>query len=501
MTEPAWARHLPADADADGVDVTAAGTLLRSWTQRWAAAPEAATVFDDDGGWIDAGELEDRSRAVARRLAAAGLAPGDRILVSAATSTELVVAHLGALRAGLVVVPANTAYREREIAHLVRDAEPAAAIVDDEDRARWIAAAAVGRAPIVVGPDVGLPDGAEPAWLDAASPDDPALVAYTSGTTGAPKGAVLSHRNLLASAEALRLAWRWAASDRLVLPLPLFHLHGLGVGLHGSLHAGASVVLRPSFDAADVVASVSHHRASLLFGVPTTWGRLLRTAGADQLRSLRLGVSGSAPLDPTLHAAIAEATGLRLLERYGMTETIMLVSNPYDGERRPGTVGFPLPGVEVRLVEGTDEIEVRGPNVFRGYRGGPPAVDPTGWFATGDVGAVDADGYLRIVGRRKELIITGGYNVYPREVEDVLRRHRGVVDAAVVGVPDDRWGERVVAVVEGDLDDGDVAALLDSAAELLAPYKRPKQVVVVDALPRNALGKVVRATVQELLRS
>jgi malonyl-CoA/methylmalonyl-CoA synthetase len=286
-----------------------------------------------------------------------------------------------------------------------------------------------------------------------------------------------------------------------VLALPLFHLHGLGVGLHGSLTAGASFVLRPSFDAADVVDAVSRHRASLFFGVPTMYARLAGGGHLPGLRTLRLCVSGSAPLSPELFEGVASGAGQRIVERYGMTETVMNVSNPYEGERRAGTVGFALPGVEVRLAEGTDEILLRGPNVFDGYWDRPDATAASfvdGWFASGDVGSFDDDGHLRIVGRRKELIISGGYNVYPREVEDVVRAHPAVHDVAVVGVPDAQWGEAVVAFVEGEgATASDVHEISAFAAERLAPYKRPKRVHVVEALPRNALGKVVKADLSE----
>ena len=471
-------------------------TLPGAWTARWEADPTRPTVFDDATGWLTGEELEVRSRVVAGRLAAAGLHPGDRLLLSAAASVDLVVLYVAALRIGLVVLPANTGYLERELAHLVADATPAIAVVDDAVRGEWVRAASADREITIVGTDVALPDGPDPAWLDGMAPDDPAILAYTSGTTGAPKGAVLSHANLLASARALAETWRWTPDDRLILPLPLFHMHGLGVGLHGTLTAGASVVLRPGFDPADALDAIAAHDGTLLFGVPTIWGRLAASGRIAELASLRLGVSGSAPLAPELHAAIARDAQQRLIERYGMTETVMLTSNPYDGERRPGTVGLPLPGVELRLAEGTDEILVRGPNVFAGYWQQPDATAESfidDWFATGDVGALDPDGYLRIVGRRKELIISGGYNVYPREVEDVLRTHPSVHDAAVIGVPHPDWGEEVVAVVEGGATADDVASILALAREQLATYKRPKRVVVVDALPRNAMGKVVKA--------
>jgi malonyl-CoA/methylmalonyl-CoA synthetase len=327
---------------------------------------------------------------------------------------------------------------------------------------------------------------------------DVALLCYTSGTTGAPKGAMLTHGNALASCEALRLAWRWTADDRLVLALPLFHVHGLGVGLHGTLLSGGSAMLLPRFDADAVLDAAREHDATLFFGVPTMYARLAGSPRVAELARLRLCVSGSAPLPASLHDELDAHAGVRVLERYGMTETIMNVSNPCDGERRAGTVGFPLPGVEVRLDDPSGEILLRGPNVFPGYWGRPDATREAftddGWFRSGDVGARDHDGYLRIVGRAKELIISGGYNVYPREVEDVLLEHPLVAEVAVVGEPSDEWGETVVAVVVPPTGAAaDEEALLEFAAEQLAPYKRPRRVRFVDALPRNALGKVVRA--------
>ncbi len=495
-----WTRHLPTGTDPSSLDLLGEVSLPRAWSSRWAAAPDAPAVRDDSTRWVTSAELEARSRSAAGRLAGAGVGAGDRVLVSAASSVDLVVAHVGALRLGAVVVPANTASLPRELAHVVHDARPVVAVVDRPDAARTIGE--LDPSIVVTAPALPLddpPPSAAPA-LDVASSTDPALLAYTSGTTGTPKGALLSHGNLLASAEALRLAWRWAPDDRLVLPLPLFHLHGLGVGLHGTLLAGASVVIQDGFEPVRVLDAVAEHRATLFFGVPTLWSRLAACTRVGELRRLRLGVSGSAPLDAAMHATIVELTGQHLIERYGMTETVMLVSNPYDGERRAGTVGIPLPQVDVRLAEETDEILVRGPNVLRGYWERPEAdlesfVD--GWFATGDVGEVDDAGYLRIVGRCKDLIITGGYNVYPREVEDVLRTHPAVGDVAVVGVPDPDWGEAVVAVIEGD--PGEEASIAALARAQLAPYKRPKRIEFLTALPRNALGKVVKPAVRDLL--
>lgn len=415
------------------------------------------------------------------------------MLFSAESSLELVIAHVAALRSGIVVVPANTAYREREIAHIVSDARPRAALVDRDDRARWVRAA--GSETLVLGPEVDLPD-RPPQALDVAAPEDPALIGYTSGTTGSPKGAVLSHANLLAGSESVGLAWRWAPADRLVLALPLFHAHGLCVGLHGTLLAGASAVLLPRFEADAVLDAARERGASMFFGVPTMYHRLAQSPRVGELARLRLCVSGSAPLPAELHRSLAERGGQQVLERYGMTETLMLVSNPYDGERRPGSVGFPLPGVELRLSDdGEGEIQVRGANVFAGYWDRPQATAESlvdGWFRTGDLASIDADGYVTILGRSKELIISGGLNVYPREVEEVLLSHPDVAEAAVVGTPSDEWGEVVTAFVVPASERGTEQSLLAFAAEQLAPFKRPRRLHFVDSLPRNALGKVVK---------
>jgi malonyl-CoA/methylmalonyl-CoA synthetase len=332
--------------------------------------------------------------------------------------------------------------------------------------------------------------------LDQAALDDTALIIFTSGTTGKPKGVPLSHGNLLASAHAVRLAWRWTPDDTLALCLPLFHVHGLGVGLHGTLVAGAGAVLMPKFEPSAIAAS----GASLFFGVPTMYHRLAESSSLPVLSSLRLAVSGSAPLPAELHEAIRAGSGQVVLERYGMTETIMLVSNPYDGERRPGTVGFPLPGVELRLEPregGTAEIQVRGPNVIAGYLDNPAATAEAytsdGWFRTGDLGTFDADGYLSISGRAKELIITGGYNVYPREVEELLRTHPGIADAAIVGIPSPQWGETVAAFVVPASSASLRPSELDSwCEERLVAYKRPREWHVVESIPRNAMGKILR---------
>ncbi|HWH93705.1 MAG TPA: AMP-binding protein [Baekduia sp.] len=489
---PPWATHLPQGVDPEHLDLVADGSLPGRWVRRWRERPAWAQLQDLDGRWISSLELEERTGVVARRLLGAGLRPGDRFILSAASSADLVVAYVAALRAGLVVVPLNSAYTETEIARIVAAARPAGAAVDDARRAGWISAAS--RSPILVtGVDVALPDGAD-APLDRAATGDPALLVYTSGTTGQPKGALLTHANLLSSATAVNVAWRWQPDDRLLLALPLFHVHGLGVGLNGSLSAGASIVLRPKFDVDDVLARAAAGEASMFFGVPTMYQRLATCGRADSLRRLRLLVSGSAPLPAAVATAIAEATGQIPLERYGMTETMMLTGNPCEGPRKPGTVGLPFPGVDVRLAAG-GEVEVHGPNVIDGYHGNPTATAESftadGWFRTGDLGAFDEDGYLSLVGRSKDLIITGGYNVHPREVEEVLLTHPAVAEAAVVGRPSPEWGEAVTAVIvaSGDLD---VEELRAHAASHLTGYKVPKAIELAAELPRNALGKVLR---------
>jgi malonyl-CoA/methylmalonyl-CoA synthetase len=476
-------------------------TLVDAWITDWRARPDHRVVHDPIEGWVTAGQLEARTAEVASRLFGVGLRAGQRVLVSGANSIDLVVAHVACLRSGAVVVPVNRAYRQPEVTHVVRDCTPTIALVDDPAWRAWIEQAdpSITVTTSAVEITAAAMHSGEPNALDAVGPDATAMIVYTSGTTGTPKGAVLTHANVFAGADALRRAWRWEASDRLVLCLPLFHMHGLGVGLHGTLLAGASLVLLDGFDPDRVLDAARDHEATLFFGVPTMYHRLAASPRAPELAGLRLCVSGSAPLPASLHERLEAVAGVRVLERYGMTETVMLTSNPYDGERRPGTVGLPLPGVELRLHDGDHgEIEVRGPNVFAGYWQREDATRDSftadGFFRTGDLGELDAAGYLRIVGRSKELIISGGYNVYPREVEDVLGTHPAFAEVTVAGRPSEEWGEEVTAFVV--LRDGeqapDVAALRAWAGDRLAPFKLPRALVVLDHLPRNALGKVVK---------
>jgi malonyl-CoA/methylmalonyl-CoA synthetase len=482
---------MPAGRALGGSELLEDGSLVGRLLRHWRRREPVRQLRGVDGRWIASDELEQMTRDRAMRLAASGLVPGERFLLSAGSSADLVITYIAALRAGLVVVPINPAYTEAEVQRIVRAAAPAAAAVDDDECARWINVVAPDIA--VLGIDVALRNATAEQTIDQVGSDDPAVLLYTSGTTGVPKGALLTHGNLLASATAVGLAWRWEPDDQLLLTLPLFHLHGLGVGLNGTLCAGAAVELRAGFEVADVVEHCGHG-PTLFFGVPAMYQRLAASGRAGALAPLRLLVSGSAPLPAALATEIARRTGQIPLERYGMTETVMLTSNPYDGPRRPGTVGVPLPGVEVRL-DGAGEVQVTGPNVIAGYAQNPAATAEAftadGWFRTGDIGELDEHGYLRLVGRSKELIITGGYNVHPREVEEAIATHPGVEEVAVVGRPSDLWGEEVTAVVVAGrpLDTEELRA---HAALTLAPYKVPKRIEFIDALPRNALGKLVR---------
>ncbi|HMB55548.1 MAG TPA: AMP-binding protein [Thermoanaerobaculia bacterium] len=458
---------------------------------------------------------------LAGRLAERGVGRGDRVALHLGNRPETAVAYLAALRMGAVAVPVNLAYREPEIAHLLADAEPSLALTEADRRAEMDEAARVAGVAVVTAEEMVSLDGEEPPGdRPPLAGSDLALLLYTSGTTGRSKGAMLTHDNLLATVTGLLAAWQWSEDDRLLLTLPIFHTHGLVVGLFTALAAGARVLLRPRFDATAVADAVTGEAAgdtpspTLFFGVPTMYVRLAdelarrRDAGEPHAApGMRLFASGSAPLAPETFELMRQLTGHEILERYGMTETGMNLSNLYAGPRRPGTVGVPLPGVSARIV-GDDgevlaagsegELQVAGGNVFAGYWRAPEktaesfVTDAAGkrWFRTGDLARRDPEsGYHTLLGRRTELILSGGYNVYPREVEETILGWPGVREAAVAGLPDRDLGEAVAAwvVVDGELDEEAVGAFL---AERLARYKLPRRWFVVDGLPRNALGKV-----------
>ena len=460
-------------------------------------------------------ELMEGAERAARGLQSRGLGGGDRVALYLPSSLELITTFFGAFLAGCAVVPMNTGYRE-EIAHILRDSE-ARALITDETLVGW--AREVGseipslREIITVGEDYEamLAEGRGDTPLSPAGEEDTAVICYTSGTTGRSKGARISHRNILSNLEALHSTWEWVPEDRLVLGLPLFHVHGLIVALSGSLVRGCTVFLHEKFDSHKVLTSIGENSATLFMGVPAMYGEFLKVEdpGAFELGSMRLFISGSAPLPTTVFSAFRDRFGFKILERYGTTETIMNTSNPCSGQRKPGSVGRPLPGVEVRIDRGkagggsrgteeAGEILVRGPNVFQGYLNLPEVTSASfegEWFRTGDLGRFDEDGYLTISGRAKELIISGGYNIYPREVEEVLASHPAVREAAVVGMPDEKFGEGVLAAVvlsgQGTPEDGPgEEELIAYCTSRLASYKKPRRVIFLDALPRNAMGKV-----------
>ena len=510
-----------------------APSLLEHFLARARQHP-AWPVLDFEGERFTAGTLAAHVAAFASALRRRGLTPGERVALFLDNSPAFVTAYLGTWAAGGVVVLVNTQYRQVELTHILADAGARGCVTG--------AAGAAELAPLKAQlPSLAWLVTAEPLAPDTPTPwptvaletllaeGDPttapllpeagglAVLGYTSGTTGRSKGAMLLHRNLLANVRAVTGAWGWTERDRLLLTLPLFHTHGLMVGLHGTLYAGGSVDLRRRFSAPEVLAALrTDPSLTLFFGVPTMYGRLVEEArqGGPRPRALRLLVSGSAPLSPQLFHDVEETFGQRILERYGMTETVMNTTNPLEGERRPGTVGLPYPGQEARVVDvrtreplapgQTGEIEVRGPHVFAGYWGRPDATreafDPEGWFRTGDLGEHDTDGYLRITGRARELIISGGFNIYPREVEEVLATHPGVAEVAVLGLPDPDFGEQVVAVVVPPPGPPPEAqALVEHCRDRLASFKKPRRVVFVDALPRNALGKVQKHVLRERL--
>jgi malonyl-CoA/methylmalonyl-CoA synthetase len=486
-------RH-PGSAEA----LTSGTTLPQAWSAVWRAHPDRPVLRDDadPASTLDGTALEQLTTMAAAALIERGVGPGDRVLWSCTPRLTAIVSLLGAMRLGAVVVPVSPAFTTGELVYLVGDATPKVAVVDGEEQRSWLRQAQPALTSMP--PDQLLADGAalEPPALDTPRPADDALLVYTSGTTGQPKGAIHTHGSLWAGVQALRLAWDWQPDDRLILALPLFHVHGLCAGLFGTLTAGASAVILDRFTEDRVLLAAPTN--SMFFGVPTMYHRLANSGRAAELATLRLCVSGSAPLPAELWHRLAHQ-GVSVLERYGMSETMLTLSNPVHGERRPGTVGTPLPGVEATIAgpdeHGVGELFVRGPSLCRGFWGRPDAsaamyVD--GWFATGDLASVDEDGYVAIRGRRTELIITGGHNVYPAEVEAVLSRHPSVAELAVVGVPSDEWGESVEAFVVGAGGAPDLDALAALAAEHLAPYKRPRRFHVTDALPRNAMGKVLR---------
>ncbi len=460
-------------------------------------------------------ELDRRSANLAAHLVALGGQPGDRVTVQARKSPEVLVLYLACLRAGLVFHPLNDAYRRDEIHFLLRDAEPRFAVCDPTDEPLFRQLAADGCAVLTLGADgrgTLLSNMVTTAHIDTVvrGADDLAVLLYTSGTTGSPKGAMLSHGNLASNAATLATAWGFSEQDCLLHALPIYHAHGLFVGLGCAFMSGASLLWLDRFDAAVVLRELP--AATVFMGVPTYYSRLLAEAALDRecCRAMRLFVSGSAPLSPEAFAEFELRTGHRILERFGMTETGMNSANLLTGERRAGSVGPALPGVSIRIATSDDqsvtdgsigEIQLRGPNVFQGYWRQPEktreAFTADGWFRSGDLGTLAADGFLTIVGRSKDLVISGGLNVYPREVEIQLERFAGVGEAAVIGVPHPDLGEAVVAVIVPTADvQPEEAGIMTAIRGRIASFKLPKRVFIVAELPRNAMGKVEKATLR-----
>lgn len=473
-------------------------------------------------------DVMDISARFANALVDLGVKPGDRVAVQAPKSIEAMILYLATVRAGAVFLPLNTAYTPSEIRYFLENAEPAVFVCDPQKQSEYNALAnelnikletlgiweshAISAGTLA---DAGLKASTEFETIARAG-DDLAAILYTSGTTGRSKGTMLTHDNLLSNTKTLEEYWRFTKDDVLLHALPIFHTHGLFVATNIILITGASLIFLEGFNTDAVIENLP--RSTVLMGVPTFYTRLLSDERFDKplVAHMRLFISGSAPLLAETHIEFEKRTGHRILERYGMTETNMSTSNPYDGDRRAGTVGFPLPGIEIRIAEAdsgklleTDEVgilEVRGPNVFSGYWKMPEKTKEEfrddGFFITGDLAKIDNDGYIHIVGRGKDLIISGGFNIYPKEVELALDEEEEVLESAVIGVPHPDFGEGVVAViVEKPGKQFDKAKTMKNMSVKLAKFKQPKSLVVVNELPRNTMGKVQKNLLREEYRA
>lgn len=480
------------------------------------AGAERPFLTLSDESQISAASFHDMIARFAHAFGAAGLEPGDRVAVQASKSPQMLAVYGAAVAAGVVFLPLNTAYTAEELEYFVEDCGARLLLVDP-DRADALTPLAQKLALRLetLGPGGSFDAIATRQSTSLAAvkrnADDLTALLYTSGTTGRSKGAMLSQRNLLSNAEALVDLWRFTSEDVLLHALPIFHTHGLFVASNVVLKAGAQMIFLPKLDLDQMFHFMP--RATTMMGVPTFYTRLLSDTRLDRdsVGHMRLFVSGSAPLLSETHNAWSERTGHAILERYGMTETNMLTSNPYDGARRPGTVGKPLPGVALRIADPdtgaempqgeTGMIEVRGPNVFQGYWQMPEKTASEfradGFFMTGDLGMVDEQGYVHIVGRAKDLIISGGYNVYPKEVELVLDEMSDVLESAVIGLPHPDFGEAVVAVLVAGTNKPDIEAIKMAISDKLARYKQPKAYLLLPELPRNTMGKVQKAALRK----
>ena len=472
-----------------------------------------------DGSTVSYRAFDQMAARFAHAMIGAGLVAGDRVAVQVAKSAEALAVYAASVRAGIVFLPLNTAYTADEISYFVGDAEAKLLLCDASSQAALQPIADQHGAVLMIlnadgsgtfhDASTGQPD--SHAVVDRSG-DDLAAFLYTSGTTGRSKGAMITQDNLLSNARALEASWGFSENDVLLHALPIFHTHGLFVASNLSLLTGCSMIFLPSFKPDDMIANLP--KATSMMGVPTFYTRLLDDARftKDLVSHMRLFISGSAPLLAETHRAFEDRTGHRILERYGMTETNMNTSNPLDGDRRAGTVGFPLPGVEVTITDPetgapvapdeTGMIEVRGANVFKGYWRMPEKTKEelrdNGFFITGDLGKIDGDGYVTIVGRAKDLIISGGYNIYPKEIELLLDDVEGVLESAVIGVAHPDFGEGVVGVVVPENGvELDTHAIQEGLKDRVARFKQPKALIAVDALPRNTMGKVQKNVLRD----
>ena len=477
-------------------------------------------LLASDGRRLTYRDMVEQSARIAHVLVKRGVTPGDRVAVQVEKTPENLLLYLACLRAGAVYLPLNTGYTPAELDYFIGNAEPRLLVCDPAKRETLSAIATVRGCAAIESLDASgqgsLTEAAStaPSSFDevARAPVDLAALLYTSGTTGRSKGAMLTHGNLSSNGETLVDCWRITQDDVLLHALPIYHTHGLFVASNTLMLAGGTMIFLPKFDVDEVLSLFP--QATVMMGVPTFYTRLLSHPGLTRAACahMRLFTSGSAPLLAETHIAFSEKTGHSILERYGMTETNMNTSNPYDGNRVAGTVGFPLPGVELRIADPESGaplpageiggIEVKGPNVFSGYWRMPEKtaaeIRPDGFFITGDVGKIDARGYVHIVGRAKDMIVTGGFNVYPAEVEAEINALDGVLESAVIGCPHPDFGEGVTAVVVlrggAELDE---RMIIDRIGERLAKFKLPKRVLLADALPRNSMGKVTKNVLRE----
>ena len=474
-------------------------------------------VCADGKSWTY-GDMDRLTGQFAALLLQSGVAPGDRVVVQVEKSAAAVALYLACLQIGAIYVPLNTAYTEHEVAFFLNDARPRVFVCRPESAPGYITIIQSAEVQHLL--QLGLEE-TSPAWAEARQllpfetvitrrEEDVACIVYTSGTTGRSKGAMLSHANLSSNALSLHRIWGFRPGDVLLHALPIYHVHGLFVALHCAFLNASKIIFLPGFNADQIIAALQ--QATILMGVPTFYTRLLSRAdfGRQHCAHMRLFISGSAPLAEKTHLEFEQRTGYKILERYGMTEAGMITSNPLDGERSAGTVGYPLPDVDVRITDNngkplaagvTGNIEIRGPNVFGGYWGLPEKTaqdfSADGFFITGDVGVLAADGRLSISGRSKDLIISGGYNVYPKEVELCLDNIAGIVESAVIGLPHPDFGEGVTAIVVKSDPALDETRIMQELADRLARYKQPKWIFFLEALPRNSMGKVQKNILRE----